>query len=189
MGNTTTGVVKGLPSYAEHLKNSGIDVVSIANPGTLGYGSSGKEDTKQALIDAKLSFTDEGTVSYLETEIGTVAYLSYDIVDEVKGNSGGAFIDAPKQDIAAAKAAGAKLVVVNFNWITTEKNNWDPCMAQVLTTRAAVDNGAGLVIGSHPDSIQAIERYKGVCVIYSTGTLFKKGIEDTFSSSAARVLS
>lgn len=178
VGNTASGVVKGLPSYAEHLKNNGIDVLSIANPGAMGYGASGKEDTKQALIDAKLSFTDEGTVAYVETAIGTAAYISYDITEEVAGNSGGAFIDAPKQDIAAAKAAGAKLVIINFNWITTEKNKWDPCMAQVLTTRAAIDNGASLVIGSHPDSIQAIERYKNACVVYSTGNIFKKGAED-----------
>ena len=47
-------------------------------------------------------------------------------------------------------------------------------MNQVLTARAAVDNGADLVLGTHPNSIEAIEIYKGVSIVYSPGNLSNK---------------
>lgn len=181
-GNATVaGSIKGLPSYAKLLKDGGIDVVSIANSNILYYGEEGKADTKKALEEASLPFSDEGTIHYQQTEIGTVAYISYDIIEETKKNDRKAFEDAPKQDIAAAKAQGAKIVIVNFNWINTEKNSWDPAMTQVLTTRAAIDNGANLVFGSFPSAIEAIEQYKGCSVVYSAGDLFYKDGGNTSS--------
>lgn len=174
IGTTTAaGSVKGIPTYATQLKNGGIDVVSISNSNILSFGETGKEDTKKALDDADLPYSDEGKISYMSTKLGNVAYISYDIIEETTVNPKVAFEEAPKQDIAAAKAAGAKFVVVHFNWVNTEKNSWDPSMTQVLTTRAAVDNGANLVFGSFPGAIEAIEQYKGVSVVYSAGDLFK----------------
>ncbi len=174
IGNSTiAGSVKGIPSYAKLLKSGGIDVLSISNSDVLSFGESGKEDTKKALDDAELTYSDEGKISYVQTKLGTVAYLSYDIIEETRANPKVAFADAPKQDIATAKEAGAKFIVVHFNWVNTEKNSWDPSMTQVLTTRAAVDNGANLVFGSFPSAIEAIEQYKGVTIVYGAGDLFR----------------
>lgn len=174
IGNSTVaGSVKGVPAYAKLLKNGGIDVVSISNSNILSFGETGKEDTKKALNDAELPYSDEGKISYVQTKLGSVAYISYDIIEETTANPKVAFEEAPKQDIAAAKENGAKFIVVHFNWVNTEKNSWDPSMTQVLTTRAAIDNGANLVFGSFPGAIEAIEQYKGVSVVYCAGDLFK----------------
>ncbi len=173
--SVAAGSVKGLKSYAALLKNGGIDAVSIANSSVLSFGQSGKEDTKKALNEAKLLFSDEGTVVYHQTSLGTVAYLTYDIIDEIGADKNLTYAEAPKQDIEAAKNAGAKFVVVCFNWINTEKNSWDPCMSQILTARAAVDNGANLVLGTHTGNLEAIEQYNGVSIVYSTGELFNRG--------------
>lgn len=172
--SSTSGAYKGLPSYAKNLQNGGIDIVSISSPGILEYGSQGKADTKKNLTENKISCSQEGTICYYDSPLGSIAYLTYDIIDEINADVNQGFTEPPKQDIAAAKEAGAKFVIVHFNWITKEANDWDPCMAQVLTTRAAVDNGADLVFGSHPDAIQSIEQYNGVSVVYSAGTLFKQ---------------
>ncbi|MBR3837586.1 MAG: CapA family protein [Clostridia bacterium] len=178
-GVDSAGAIKGVPAYASLLRKSSIEAVSISDPRILGFGSEGKQDTEKALKDAAVNFSDEGTICYQDTALGKVAYLTYHLIDEIQADANGAFVEAPKQDIAAAKAAGAKFVVVHFNWLTAEKNAWDPCMAQVLSTRAAVDNGANLVIGSHPDSIQAVEKYKDVAIIYSPGNLYKQGANAT----------
>ena len=174
IGNSTAaGSVKGIPAYAKLLKNGGIDVVSISNSNILSFGDSGKADTIKALTDENLPFSDEGTISYIQTKLGSVAYISYDIIEETTANAKVAYEEAPKQDIATAKEAGAKFIVVHFNWVNAEKNSWDPSMTQVLTARAAIDNGANLVFGSFPGAIEAIEQYKGVSIVYCAGDLFK----------------
>ncbi len=170
-----TEAIKGLPSYAKLLKEGGLDVVSLSNDKILSYGNQGKADTLDALKEAGISYSEEGSISYYQTSLGTVAHLSYNIIDEIGRNVNLTYADAPKKDIAAARQAGAKFVVVHFNWVNTEKNPWDPCMSQVRTARAAVDNGANLVIGTHPEAIEAIEQYKGISIIYSPGNLSNRG--------------
>lgn len=177
---TEAGSVKGLPKYAMLIKEGGVDALSIANNGVLLFGETGKSDTKAALEEAGLSCSDEGKLSYRQTKIGTVAFLTYDIIEEIGSNVNLTYADAPKADIAAARAAGAKIVVVHFNWINTEKKDWDPCMSQILTARAAVDNGADLVFGSHTDAVEAIEQYKGKSIVYSAGDLFTKDSGSAF---------
>ena len=107
-----------------------------------------------------------------------VAYLTYDIIEEISGNVNLNYTEAPKQDIAAARAQGAAIVVVHFNWITTMKNSNEPCTSQVQTSRSAIDNGADLVFGSHPGFESGIEQYNGVSIVYSAGNLFSKNDAD-----------
>jgi len=172
--------VKGLPAYANLLLKGGIDVVSLTDPNVLTFGDTGKQDTILALNQAGVKYSDFGTVAYYQTTLGTVAYLSYDIIDEISTNVNLTYT-APKQDIAAARANGAKFVVVHFNWVNTFRSKVEPSSSQVYTTRAAVDNGADLVFGSHPDHVEGIENYKGVSIIYSCGNLSKKGSEENYS--------
>ncbi|MBE6712505.1 MAG: CapA family protein [Ruminococcaceae bacterium] len=174
IGNAVSaGSLKGSPSYAKLLKDGGIDVVSIANSNVLSFGKTGKEDTINALKAANLPYSDEGTIHFQDTKLGKVAYISYDIVEEMQVK-GKAFEDAPKQDIETAKKAGATFVIVHFNWITTDNTSWEPSQSQAKTTRAAIDNGANLVFGSHPSVIESIEKYKGVSVVYCAGDLFRR---------------
>lgn len=175
IGNSqSAGSIKGLPSYAALLKNGGLDVISLSDPGVLGFGENGKKDTITALTEAKLPYSDGANVATVETKLGKATFISYNIIEDIRKNVNLSYKDAPKADIAAARANGAVFVVVHFNWINTEKNAWDPCMGQVNTARAAVDNGADLVIGTHPDAAESIEQYKGVSIVYSPGNLSNK---------------
>lgn len=183
IGDTSAaGSIKGLPEYANALKKGGIDLVSIANRNVLSFGETGKTDTKKALEKAKLTYSDEGNISYYDTKIGKVAFLTYDIVDEIRADLNLTYSDAVKTDIASAKANGAKIIITHFNWVNTEKNPADASLSQILTARAAVDNGAHLVFGSHTGEMEGIERYKNVSIVYSTGDLFNRssGSENTF---------
>lgn len=176
-GAESAGSVKGLPDYAKLIKNGGVEVLSVANGGVLSFGAAGKSDTLSALKSADIQYSDEGVAAFYQTPLGTVCYLSYNIIDEIRDSVNKAYEEAPKADIAAAKQNGAKFVIVHFNWVNTENRPWDPCMNQVLTTRAAVDNGADLVLGTHPNSIEAIEKYKGVSIVYSPGNLSNRNGE------------
>ncbi|MBQ3865745.1 MAG: CapA family protein, partial [Clostridia bacterium] len=168
-----SGSFKGLPSYAELLKKSGVEIVSLANNGVMDYGTNGYNDTTKALKDGGVEYTENGVILYHATDIGTVAYISYNIIDQ-KGKDVN-LTSAPNTDISHARENGAKIVVIHFNWVNTEKNAWDPSMSQVKTVRNAVDQGADLVIATHPDSMEAIEKYKGVYIVYSPGNLTKNG--------------
>ena len=176
-GAEAAGSVKGLPDYAKLVKKGGIEVLSIANNAVSSFGTSGKSDTVNALKAADVQYSDEGVIAYYQTQLGPIAYLSYNIIDEIADGVNLTYEEAPKADIAAAKQNGAKFVVVHFNWVNTESNAWDPCMNQVLTTRAAVDNGADLVLGTHPNSVEAIERYNNVSIVYSPGNLSNRNGE------------
>ncbi|MGE5405022.1 MAG: CapA family protein, partial [Candidatus Saccharibacteria bacterium] len=57
------------------------------------------------------------------------------------------------------------LVIVTFHWgteMTTHKHG-----VQTDLGRFAIDNGADLVLGTHPHVVQGIEKYKGRYIVYS----------------------
>lgn len=169
--NTVAGAVKGIPSYADLLKKGGIDIVSIANDRIASFGEEGKKDTIDSLGKSGVQYSGEGAVAIFPTEIGSVAVLTYNLIGDSATDTQKAYTDAPKNDIAAAKADGAKFVIVHFNWQNASARAWDPSMSQVLTTRSAVDSGACLVFGTHPSAIEGIEQYNGVSIVYSPGIL------------------
>lgn len=175
----SAGSTKGLPSYAKLLKDGGIDAVSIANNDVLSFGDAGKTDTINALNEANLPFSEDGTITYIETKLGKIAYLSYNIIYKTTSNKEEAYTEAPKKDIAAAKEAGAKFIITHFNWVNAGTNSWDPSTAQIQTARIAVENGSNLVFGSHPNAIQSIEQYRGVSIVYCSGDLFRMNAENT----------
>lgn len=175
--NTVAGAVKGLPSYSVLIRNGGVEVVSLSDTRMLSYGESGKSDTASALNQGQITQTDEGVIAYYSTSIGTVAYLSYNIIDEIRANVNQTFSEIPKADIATAKENGAKIVIVHFNWNTMEDDAWDPCKGQINSARAAVDNGADLVIGTAPDSISTVEYYNDSYIVYSPGNLYNRQAE------------
>jgi hypothetical protein len=175
IGDTTAaGTFKGMPEYATALKKSGLDVVSVANPGVMGFGETGKSDTITALKEASLKYSDEATVCYITTDIGNIAYITYDIIDEISTNVNLITWAAVENDIPAARANGAKIVIVNFNWVNTYKKINEPSSSQVKIARHAVDNGANFVFGSHPDFAEGISKYKGVNIVFSAGNLYKQ---------------
>lgn len=170
---------KGLPSYSAIIRRGGIDAVTIANDAIGSYSAEGKADTEKALQAEGVAYSDGVRVIEEDSAVGKIVILSYNIIKETGTKVNYTFADAPKADIAAARAKGAKIVVVSFNWVTTQKNAAEPNMTQVLTTRAAVDNGADLVIGTTPDVISSIERYKGVSIVYAPGKLADHNTENS----------
>ncbi|MBU6229206.1 MAG: CapA family protein [Cyanobacteria bacterium REEB459] len=74
-------------------------------------------------------------------------------------------------------------IVVNFRWV--DKISSEPNFVQTNLARLAIDQGADLVVGYHPNVIQGAEIYKGKPIAYSLGDfVFKpdKPIEDQDSA-------
>jgi Bacterial capsule synthesis protein PGA_cap len=168
------------PKLIAGLANAGIDWVGLANnhirdaggPGILqtianlkryGIRSSGAgKDLKAARTPAILA---AGGVK--------VAFLAYDTIAKAYGASGGRAGSAQmspaalRADVAAARKAGAQVVIVFPHWGT----EYDPTPfgGQQALARAAIDAGADMVIGNHAHWAGAVEVYKGRPIWYALG--------------------
>ncbi len=74
---------------------------------------------------------------------------------------------ALRRDVAAARAAGAQVVVVYPHW-GVEYTARTTSLQRALG-RAAIDAGADLVIGNHPHWVGAMEVYRGRPIWYALG--------------------
>ena len=105
----------------------------------------------------------------------TVGLLGYDTIApsywSAPDSPGSAHmtVKALKQDIAAARAAGADVVVVMPHWGV--EYTAKPTALQQKLGRAAIDAGADMVIGNHPHWVGAMEVYKGKPIWYALGNL------------------
>jgi poly-gamma-glutamate capsule biosynthesis protein CapA/YwtB (metallophosphatase superfamily) len=86
-------------------------------------------------------------------------------------------------DIRAAKAAGADLVIPFMHWGWEKETK--PSERQKSFARKMIDEGAALVVGSHPHVTQGAEIYKGKPIIYSLGNFVFDGFDYPEPANAA----
>ncbi|MGL5693177.1 MAG: CapA family protein [Peptostreptococcaceae bacterium] len=146
---------KGNPSYVNILKEGGIEAVSIANNHSLDYFEVGLEDTKLNLRGAGIEYFGLGEKSLIEVKGIKVGFLAYNGWDS---NYNGKYLEEIKNDISKLKENGANLVVTYFHWGL--ESEYYPNETQKNIAHFVVNNGADLVVGSHPHVLQGIEKYK-----------------------------
>ena len=66
-----------------------------------------------------------------------------------------------------ALRAGADIVIISFHWGI--EGRYQQTGDQRSLAHYAIDNGADMVIGHHPHTLQPIEVYKGRTIAYSLG--------------------
>jgi hypothetical protein len=173
-------VFTGNPAYLSGIKDAGFDWVSMGNNHVGDFGSAG---VLQAMgyLDAHLllhggagaNTTAAHQPSIIAVGGDKVALLSYDTIapsynaTATKAGSARMTVAYLKKDIAAARAAGADVVIVWPHWgveYTTGPSAFQKSMAH-----AAIDAGADLVIGNHPHWAQGMEVYKGKPIWYALG--------------------
>lgn len=165
------------PSYARWLARAGFTVMSIANNHAFDYGEQGLEQTIAALEGVGLRYAgrpDQVTVQRVgEIRVAIVGFASYPWAASLTD------IPAAKRLVRAADGL-ADVVVVTMHagaegrdrqhvrpgteWFLGE-NRGDP----MRFSRAVVDAGADLVVGSGPHVLRGMEWYKGRLIAYSLG--------------------
>ncbi len=155
---------KGYPNTIEKLNSSGIK--------TSGTGKTIAEATKPAvfdLADRKIGLIGADDIAYFYWEqdndpdaYGTNTFSSI-------SENGVLSIDQSKLELIKKykDEYGTDYLVVFMSWGIEYTNK--PTMHQQELGRALIDNGADLVIGSHPHWVQSIEFYQGKPIIYSLG--------------------
>ena len=165
------------PSYAQHLKDAGFDLVNTANNHAKDFGTQGARNTRAALEEAGIKATgntDEITVAEVNgVKVAVVGFSSY-----AGANS---LIDLGQARSVIEKAKGqADLVVVQVHMGAegsemqhvkrgTEtfhgENRGDP----IKFSHAVIDAGADLVVGHGPHVLRGMEFYQGKLIAYSLG--------------------
>ncbi|HSR89111.1 MAG TPA: CapA family protein [Candidatus Udaeobacter sp.] len=170
------------PGVENALKNSGFDIVSLANNHTPNFGEQGIIDTISYLDSAGILHIGAGQNSieanqpvYITRQGITFAFLAYNDTDVVppyyeaaKNRAGTAFMRSEKM-VEAIKQAKQKADFVIISMHAGKEYTTKPNKSQTNFAHKAIDAGAELIIGHHPHVIQSIEKYKGKYILYSLG--------------------
>jgi len=168
------------PAKIEGLADAGLDWVSLANNHIRDAGGNGIIQTRKNLAKWGIEFGGAGKdlaearkPSLLEVGDVTVAILAYDTIAKyyaaAADRAGSAQMSAKAvlDDVKAARAAGADVVVVFPHWGVEYRAS--ATKTQRSLGQAAIDAGADLVIGNHPHWVGAMEVYKGRPIWYALG--------------------
>lgn len=161
-GSGTQYHFKGPKAYASILTSSSIEGVTISNNHIYDYEAQGFKDTISVLDENKIDYCGEGYKIIKEIKnikVGFIGYSAWSASEETKNKI--------KNDIKDLKDKGAKIVIPYFHWGI--ENSYTPNEDQIEIARFSIDNGADLVLGSHPHVIETLENYKGKLIAYSLG--------------------
>jgi poly-gamma-glutamate capsule biosynthesis protein CapA/YwtB (metallophosphatase superfamily) len=168
------------PKLIKGLADAGIDYVGLANNHIGDAGRAGILQTianlkadgiassgagKNSVAAHKAALLDAGGVK--------VGILAYDTIARYYGagtaRAGSALLSAKavKADVAAARKAGADIVIVFPHWGT--EYDPTPFKGQQSLARSAIDAGADMVIGNHAHWAGAMETFKGKPIWYALG--------------------
>lgn len=170
------------PGVETALKNTGFDILSLANNHTPNLGIQGLADTFDYLRKAGVTYagagrnvTEANKPVYITRKGITFAFLAYNDTDVVPvyyeasdTRAGTAFMRSDKM-VEAVKEAKQKANFVIVSMHAGNEYTDKPNESQISFAHNAIDAGAELVIGSHPHVVQPIEKYNGKYILYSLG--------------------
>lgn len=177
------GKRNGPISFAEAIKNTGIDLVSISTNHSLDYGIEGLQETKRALEGLEYDVVGdnlaESRVKIKTIKNTKIAFLSYTYGFENQNSKTKDELDSAnmynseiaRQDLEYAKE-NADYSIVIMHWgdaYSTKPNKEQQNIAKFL-----VENGADMILGNHASAVQKMEimqnsEGKNVLVAYSLG--------------------
>jgi len=174
-------VFTGDPALLAGVARAGFDVVSCASTHIGDGGKAGILQTVASLAKNGIAAFGCGknlaaarTPAIYELGGAKVAILGYDNISaKYYGATATTIGSAPltaesaKEDIAAARAAGAAVVIVYPHW--GAEYVFGPSAYQRKMGHLMIDAGADIVIGNHGHWVQSVEIYKGKPIWYALG--------------------
>ena len=170
------------PALLAGLRNSGIDVVSIGNNHIGNAGPGGVIETIRHLeklgiahVGAGRDGTTARAPAWFEIAGQRVALFGYDAVRPAyhatakRAGSAGLVSAHYRADVAAARDAGADVVIVLAHWGVEYRAT--PTSRQRAHARALTSAGTTIILGSHSHWAGAMELVDGRPVLYSLGNL------------------
>lgn len=163
--------------YAQHFRNAGFDVLSLANNHARDFGEEGRSATMQALTDVGIFHSGrEGEFASFTSNGLSIAVLAYAVT-----KNSNMLLDYELAERTVVECASTHdIVIVSFHGgaegmdVThipfAEEEYYDEPRGDVVRfSRMVVDAGADLVIGHGPHVVRGMERYKDRLIAYSLG--------------------
>lgn len=150
---------KAKASNIDILKCAGIDAVNLNNNHTGDYGSEGLADTIATVTNAGMQYGNNGNTILFQKNGFRIAVVCVGLWRESS-------VPLAVNILNRAKQLSDYQIV--FFHGGTEKIHL-PENEKIRGARALADNGADLIIGSHPHVLQPREFYNGVEIVYSLG--------------------
>jgi gamma-polyglutamate biosynthesis protein CapA len=145
------------------LTNNKIGIVNLGNNHSLDFGKDGLEQTKNNLKNFKVQYfgdpTDENNFLIQEINGLRIGFISYNQFSKIN----------QKQTIDNIKRTREEVdfVVVYTHW--GQEYQLSENEKQRELAHQFIDNGADLIIGTHPHVVQPLEIYKNKVIFYSLG--------------------
>ena len=168
------------PTLIDGLANAGIDYVSLANNHIRDAGGQGLLQTIENIEQRGIKVSGAGKdlaaarrPAIMEAGGVKVAILAYDAIAGKYHATATRIGSAPlqarlvKADVAAARKAGADIVIVFPHWGT--EYDPTPFASQQKLARMIIDAGADMIIGNHAHWAAAMEVYQGKPIWYALG--------------------
>ena len=163
--------------YANHYRDAGFDVLSLANNHARDFGEEGRTATMQALDAVGIHHSGrEGMFASFAVNELKVAVLAYAVT---KDSNMMLDYELAEQTVAVF-ASVHDIVIVSFHGgaegeammhvpFAEEEYYGEPRGDVALFARSMVDVGADLVVGHGPHVVRGMELYKGRLIAYSLG--------------------
>lgn len=177
------------PSYARHLADAGFELLNTANNHSKDFGTTGYQNTIQALRAAGLQYTgaaDQITVVTVKgVRVAVIGFSPYSGANNLND------LDHSRTIVARAQQQADVVVVqVHMGAEGSDKTHVRPGHElffgedrgdPIAFTHAVIDAGADVVIGHGPHVLRGMQFYKGRLIAYSLGNFAGGG--KTLSSS------
>lgn len=152
------------PGVSDDLKRNNIQMVDIGNNHITNFGDEGIAKTKEYLKQGGVDFfgdpQGEKRIALWNKDGTKIAFVSYDQFEEDP-------ITKTLNDIREAKREKSDLIILYTHW--GKEYSKEPIKNVQELGHRFIDEGADLVIGSHPHVVQKKEEYKGKLIYYSLG--------------------
>lgn len=169
--------------YGKHLKDAGIDVMSLANNHANDFGSQGMASSKKVLDELGIAHAGEiGDIAYMTVKGRKIAIIGF-ATNAVSYNVNDIEI---ARRVVADTTKKADLVIVSFHGgAEGTANQHVPDQVELFLgetrghlrkfARTVIDAGADLVIGHGPHVCRGMEVYKDRFIAYSLGNFATYG--------------
>jgi hypothetical protein len=163
--------------YAQHYRDAGFDVLSLANNHARDFGEEGRDSSAAALHDIGVMASGrDGTWSAIQQGELSIAFVNFAVTKNsnmlLDYDHAFSWIESFNEEfdiVVVTFHGGAEGVDAMHIPFADEEYYGEPRGDVVWFARNVVDAGADLVVGHGPHVVRGMERYKDRLIAYSLG--------------------